>query len=181
MFRSNASIIGEVIEICSDIKQNEAIIIKYKQFLTEQFLFKLREDLLNIKIPDSVITKLSCYLQDLLKPKSLVNFYKKDIILQKIKYFFEFSIRETKDKKNKIKKLLPEISNTIAKILRPIRLIDQFKVRMDLIAENKLRSEDIAKLTSLKEKSNYDVLRERFFLQYIVDWFYELYLAENSK
>jgi hypothetical protein len=172
---------GEVIEICSDIKQNEAIIIKYKQFLTEQFLSKLNKDLQNLKISDLIIRKLDAYLMELLKPKNLINYYKKDAILQKINHFFDFNISNSLDVKDKVQKLIPKISKSITKILRPIKIIDQFKVRMDLIAESKLRSEDIAKLTSLKEKSNYDVLRERFFLQYIVDWFHELFLAENSK
>ncbi|MFX1234654.1 MAG: hypothetical protein ACFFBY_08840 [Promethearchaeota archaeon] len=169
---------GEVIEICTDVKQNEAMIIKYKQFLTEQFLFKLKEDLVSIKFPDSVIDKLILYLLDLLKSKNQIDYYEKDIIIQKIKDFYDNNLNVSLDK---VQKLLPEISKFVAKILRPIKLIDQFKVRMDLIAKNKLKSEDVAKLTSLREKSNYDVLRERFFLQYIIKWFYELYLIENSK
>jgi len=170
---------GEVIEICSDVKQNEAIVIKYKQFLTEQFIFKLKKDLLALKISDSIISDLRKYLLEILKSKKLINFYKKDFILQKINHFFDFNI-DSMEMKNNIRKIIPEISKSITKILRPIKMIDQFKIRMDLIAENKLRSEDIAKLTSLKEKSNYDVLKERFFLQYIVDWFYQLYLEQNS-
>ncbi|MFX0032496.1 MAG: hypothetical protein ACFFGP_07510 [Promethearchaeota archaeon] len=170
---------GEVIEICSDVKQNEAIVIKYKQFLTEQFLFKLKKDLLALKISDSIISELSIYLLELLKSKKHINYYKKDFITQRINHFFDFNINSM-ETKNNIQKLMPEISKSITKILRPIKMIDQFKLRMDLIAENKLRSEDIAKLTSLKEKSNYDVLKERLFLQYIVDWFYQLYLEKKS-
>ncbi|MFX1499160.1 MAG: hypothetical protein ACFFBH_16710, partial [Promethearchaeota archaeon] len=162
---------------CSDINQNKAIIVKYKRFLLEQFISRLNKELSTLNVPDLVINELGTYLLKLLEPKNLISYYKKDDIMHKIKSFFDFN----QDIKSKIQNLIPEISRSITKILRPIKMIDQFKVRMDLIAENKLRPEDIAKLTSLKEKSNYDVLSERFFLQYIVEWFHELYLKEQSK
>ncbi|MFX1313394.1 MAG: hypothetical protein ACFFHD_12380 [Promethearchaeota archaeon] len=168
---------GEVIEICSDVKENEAIIIKYKEFLTEQFLLKLKQELINLNIKGSIIDKLNLYLLELLKPKNLINYYKKDEILRKIKYFFDSNISISIEH---FHKLINKISKRVSKILRPIEMIDQFKARMDLLADGKLRSEDIAKLTSLKEKSHYDVLRERFFLQYIVDWFYKIYLEEEA-
>jgi len=168
---------GEVIEICSDVKENEAIIIKYKEFLTEQFLLKLKQELINLNIKGSIIDKLNLYLLELLKPKNLINYYKKDEILRKIKYFFDSNISISIEH---FQKLINKISKRVSKILRPIEMIDQFKARMDLLADGKLRSEDIAKLTSLKEKSHYDVLRERVFLQYIVDWFYKIYLEEEA-
>ena len=42
-----------------------------------------------------------------------------------------------------------------------------------------LKSEDIASFTTLQGKSHYDVLRERFFFQYIVDWFYSFYVSKK--
>ncbi|MFX1494967.1 MAG: hypothetical protein ACFFBZ_11845 [Promethearchaeota archaeon] len=171
---------GEVIEICSDVKENEAIIVKYKQFLTEQFLLKLKQELIDLNVEGSIIDKLNTYLLELLKPKTLLNYYKKEEILSKIKYFFESNISISINKSEHFQKLINKISKRISKILRPIEMIDQFKARMDLLADGKLRSEDIAKLTSLKEKSHYDVLRERVFLQYIVDWFYKIYLEKEA-
>ncbi|MHA2430321.1 MAG: hypothetical protein ACXACC_04715 [Promethearchaeota archaeon] len=171
---------GEVIEICSDVKENEAIIIKYKEFLKEQFLLKLKQELIDLNIEYSIIDKLNAFLLEILKPKNLINYYKKDEILRKIKYFFDSNISISINKKEHFQKLINKISKIISKILRPIEMIDQFKARMDLLADGKLRSEDIAKLTSLKEKSHYDVLRERVFLQYIVDWFYKIYLEKEA-
>ncbi len=77
--------------------------------------------------------------------------------------------------------LIRNISNAITVILRKIKLDDQFKTRMNLIDEDKIKSEDIAKLTSLKGKSHYDVLRERFFFQNEIKQFYKDYSDELLK
>jgi hypothetical protein len=174
---------GEVIEICSDIKENEAIIVKYKQFLRKQFLNRLEEELLDFHVNIEVINKITNYLLEILDQNELINYYKKNRILKKIKEFLYKNTPQDDIKKIDIdlKKLIDDITNAMNNILREIKMEDQFKTRMDLILKNEMKSEDIAKMTSLRQKSHYDVLRERFFFQYMVDWFYEIYISEKSK
>ncbi|MFX1418907.1 MAG: hypothetical protein ACFE9N_08320, partial [Promethearchaeota archaeon] len=113
--------------------------------------------------------------------KELIDYYKKELIIRKIKIYLE-QIDEFKlNLKSELKELINKISKAISIILRRIQLRDQFVTRMELVAMDKIRSEDIAKLTSLKGKSHYDVLCERFFFQYIIDWFYEIYQSEKLK
>ena len=57
-------------------------------------------------------------------------------------------------------------------------MIDQFICRMNLVDENILKSEEIAKFTSLEGRSHYDVLRERFFFQNEIKWFFQDYSNE---
>jgi len=167
---------GELIEICSDMKENEAIIIKYKQFLKEQFLKRLEKELSGLKI--EIRQGIIDYLSSVLNPKELINYSKRDDIISKVEKF----ISELGMFKSEIKyeRFIKKVSNSVSIILRPIKMIDQFKARMNLVNENKLKSEDIAKLTSLKKKTHYDILRERFFFQYIVDWFYTIYLRKKN-
>jgi hypothetical protein len=169
----------EVIEICSDIRENNAIIIKYKMFLKSQFLSKLRKKLssLDENLRDSIIN----FLDSTLNQKELIGYNKKEKVLKIIyNHLTKFTETLNKNKLN-IDNLIIIISEALSIILRPISMVDQFKCRMDLINEGKLNSDDIAKLTSLKGKSHYDVLKERLFFQYINDWFYELYLANKAK
>ena len=159
---------GELIEICSDIKENEAIIVKYKQFLKRQFLDKLESEMSNLLVNGEVIEKIIKYLSDTLKYEKIINYYKKNAIIQQIKKFLNEDKEFQNNYKIKIQSLMDIVSDSITAILRDIKLEDQFKTRMDLIAKDKLKSEEIAKLTSLKGKSHYDVLRERLFFQYVI-------------
>lgn len=170
---------GEVIEICSDQNESEAIIIKYKQYLRRRFLYKLEKELVRLDVRKGTRVGIKEYLSNILNAKDLVSYHDKDSILKKIK---EFLKDEFQNKfKFELEEILDKISKAISMILREIKLKDQFKTRMDLVDKGEINAEEIAKLTSLKGKSHYDVLRERFFFQYVVDWFYELYDNERLK
>ena len=172
---------GEIIEICSDQRESEAIIVKYKQFLKNQFLMRLEKEMENLGIEAETIEKIINYLRDILSSKELINYYKKEPILKKLKSFFTEKQRNKEDFLTAFNILIDKISNAMDIILRPIDMIDQFKCRMDLIADEKIKSEDIAKLTSLKDKSHYDVLRERFFFQHLTEAFKKKYYEKKSE
>jgi len=165
---------GEVIEICSDIKENEAIIVKYKQFLKQQFLVKLQKEMASLLINTKIVDNIINYLMELIDKRELIDYSKKETIIKKIENYLKEDQKFQLDHQQEVIDLMEKISNAITLILRKIKMEDQFKTRMNLIQEDKLKSEDIAKLTSLKEKSHYDVLRERFFFQNMLYWFSKL-------
>ncbi|MHA1933115.1 MAG: hypothetical protein ACW96X_11265 [Promethearchaeota archaeon] len=169
---------GEIIEICSDRKETSAIIIKYKEFLKRQFLTKLNIELKNKNINENVVDRILKFLSEILKPKEMISYFKTKVILKQISEFLE-EVQILPDFQGKeFQNVLTKISSAITIILRPIEMVDQFKCRMNLIEEGNIKSEDIAKLTSLKEKSHYDVLRERFFFQNQIKWLFTLYSKE---
>ncbi len=170
---------GEVIEICSDQKESEAIIIKYKQYLKRKFMLKLEKELENFRIDEKVKYKIIKFLSEILNQKELINYYKKDPLIKKIKTFLEQLEEFQEGHIIELQELINKISKAISIILKRIKLRDQFITRMDLIVKDKIKAEEVAKLTSLKGKSHYDVLRERFFFQNIVNRFYEIY--KNNK
>lgn len=169
---------GEIIEVCSDRKESRAIIIRYKEFLTKRFLLKLKEQMKLNGIEEALINDLLVLLSTLLKPKEIIDFRKKEPILSKIKAHFDQNKENYDLDSFEYEEIYEKIEDSITLILRPINMVDQFKCRMDLIEEGKLQSEEIAKLTSLGLKSHYDVLRERFFFQEQIEWFYKRYAKE---
>ncbi|MFX1529969.1 MAG: hypothetical protein ACFFBC_02545 [Promethearchaeota archaeon] len=172
---------GEVIEICSDQKETEAIVIKFKQYLMKKFLDKLEEEMASIGINLIIINKIIKYLSDIINPKGLVSYYNKNSILRKIRTFLTQIDELQHDKDSKIEAIMEKISFAISIILKRIKLKDQFITRMELVANGKLKSEDVAKLTSLRGKSHYDVLRERMFLQNKPKWFFKNYPKEINE
>ncbi|TFG01654.1 MAG: hypothetical protein EU539_13815 [Promethearchaeota archaeon] len=175
----------EVIEICSDARETEAIIVKYREFLKNQFINKLTKVLLDFSIDKIISKKIIDFLENILKKNEKISYLDKDKILKNIEGFLaDDQIKKSNFKKDiqksDKKKLLNKISNAMTLIFREIKLEDQFKTRMDLIEDDVLKSEDIAIYTTLRDKSHYDVLRERFFFQYIVEWFHDLFKSKIS-
>jgi hypothetical protein len=169
---------GEVIEICSDQKETEAIIIQFKQYLKNKFLDKLVKEMDSLNIDFDIRRKVIKYLSNVINPKDLISYYDKNSILRKIRnLMFQFDEFQKIDE-SEIEEILQKISSAISIIFKEVKLEDQFKARMDLVASNKLKSEDLAKLTSLRGKSHYDVLRERIFLQNKPKWFFKDYPEE---
>ena len=169
---------GEVIEICSDQKETEAIIIQFKQYLKRKFLDKFEKEMDSLNIDIDIRRKIIKYLSEIINPKDLISYYDKDSILRKIRNFlFQFNEFQKIDE-SEIEEILRDIFIAISIILKRVKLKDQFMTRMDLVANGKLKSEDIAKLTSLRGKSHYDVLRERIFLQNKPKWFFKDYPEE---
>ncbi|MFW9895231.1 MAG: hypothetical protein ACFFD7_05440 [Candidatus Thorarchaeota archaeon] len=169
---------GEVIEICSDQKETEAIVIKFKQYLKEKFLDKFKKEMKSIGIGFDIRKKVINFLSDIINPRDFISYYNKNAILRKIQDFLlridEFQAMD----QSKIDAIIEKISVAISIILRSVKLKDQFMARMDLVAKGKLKSEDVSKLTSLRGKSHYDVLRERMFLQNKPKWFFKNYPKE---
>jgi len=169
---------GEIIEICSDRKETRAIIIKYKEFLKQQFLAKLKIELKKKNLNKKVVERILKFLSEILKPKEMISYFKTKVILKQISEFLKEVQGLPEFQGKELQNLLSKISSAITIILRPIEMVDQFKCRMNLIEDGSIKSEDIAKLTSLKEKSHYDVLRERFFFQNQIKWLFKLYSNE---
>ena len=169
---------GEVIEICSDQKETEAIVIKFKQYLKRKFLDKLEKEMASIHIDLDIRNRVIKYLSEIINPKIVVSYTNKSSMIKTIRSFLlqieEFQHME----ESKLGEIMEKISFAISIILRSIKLKDQFMARMDLVAKGKLKSEDIAKLTSLRGKSHYNVLQERMFLQNKPKWFFKNYPEE---
>ncbi|MFW9825807.1 MAG: hypothetical protein ACFFE4_22900 [Candidatus Thorarchaeota archaeon] len=169
---------GEIVEVCSDQKENEAIIIKFKQYLKRKFLTKLEKEMEKLGIKNKIRLTILDYLSKILNPKILISYYDKDRILRRINNFLYQIEGFQHDYKTELNEISNKITQALSTILRDIKVKDQFITRMELVEEGKIKSEDIAKLTSLRGKSHYDVLSERFFFQNEINWFFKEYEKE---
>ncbi|MFX1457280.1 MAG: hypothetical protein ACFFDB_18090 [Promethearchaeota archaeon] len=172
---------GEIVEVCSDQKENDAIIIKFKQYLKRKFLTKLEKEMEKLGIKNKIRLTILDYLSKTLNPKILISYYDKDRILRRINNFLNQIEEFQHDYKTELNELSKKITEALSAILRDVKVKDQFITRMELVEEGKIRSEDIAKLTSLRGKSHYDVLSERFFFQNEINWFFKDYEKEINE
>jgi len=169
---------GELVEICSDRKENEAIIIKYKHFLKNQFLTKLEKELAEKGTDEKTLRRIQEFLTTSINEDQVISFMNKDKIIEKVSLFLSEYLGKSIEQGPELNNLIKKVSNAITIILNPIKMVDQFLCRMNLVNEDLLKSEDIAKLTSLEGKSHYDVLRERLFFQNEINLFFRDFTHE---
>jgi hypothetical protein len=55
------------------------------------------------------------------------------------------------------------LDKSIREILIPVQMEDQFKVRIQLIKDNKITESEVAKMASLGDVSHFDILNQRIF------------------
>ena len=111
---------GELIEICSDAKETEAIIIKYKKFKKQQFLKKLEIHLSNLAIDEEIKKNVVAYLFDVLNKEEIVDYFNKKPILDRIETYLRQDKSFHQRNKSGIQNLIRLISNEITLILRSI-------------------------------------------------------------
>lgn len=146
---------GEVIEVCSDAKQNKAYIIEYKKYLKSIFLEKLTQHM------QSWPEKLRAETMDFFK----TNIHTEMVGFHDIENLFD---QEINNYLRKVKNLITQdflsfLNKSLREILIPFQMEDQFKVRMDLIKENKITESEVAKMASLGGISHFDILNQRIF------------------
>ena len=134
--------------------------------------------MVNLDIDFNIREKILKFLSKIINPKDVISYYKKNSILRKIRNFLLQIDGFQRLDESKLEVIMEKISFAVSIILKRIKLKGQFVARMDLVANGRLKSEDIAKLTSLRGKSHYDVLRERMFLQNKPKWFFRNYPKE---
>ncbi|NHI91242.1 MAG: hypothetical protein EAX96_01980 [Candidatus Lokiarchaeota archaeon] len=154
----------DVVEICSDLSQNKAYILKFKEFLKSIFLTHLEKKLKEEILAPEAIENLIDFLQDNLQLEYInINHY--EFIIEKIEDYLDQNDLKLKDRDD----FLKYVKMSLLSILAPVKLEDQFKLRMKLIHDNKLRLTDICKLVSLGNVSHFDILNQRQFFIHMLD------------
>ncbi len=156
--------LNEVVEICSDLSQNQAYILKFKEFLKSFFLKHLKKKLQEEITSQDAIESLIAFLEDEIQLE-LINISHYEIIVEKIEEYVDKKRIALHDKDD----FIDYVKQSLLQILAPVKLEDQFKLRMKLIHENKLRVTDVSKLVSLGDVSHYDVLNQREFFIHSLD------------
>jgi hypothetical protein len=99
------------------------------------------------------------------------NIHTKMVGLHDIESLFE---REINTYLQKVKNLITReflnfLEKSLHEILIPVQMEDQFKVRMDLIRDNKISESEVAKMASLGDVSHFDILNQRIFFLNLIN------------
>ncbi len=166
---------SEVIEVCSDARQNKAYIIEFKKFLKSRFLSELEKKLQTRGIDIGLIEEIIDFLNSLIKVE-FVSSLQINLVWDKIEAYLE----EKLEKADISEEFIVFLEKSIYNILVPVKIEDQFKTRMDLIKDNKLSASDISKLVSLGSISHFDILCQRRFFLNLLDNMMVIYLREGK-
>lgn len=155
---------GEIVEVCSDAKQTKAYVIEYKQYLKSIFLQKLENRMKGWHIIERLRNEILNFLNEHLQSK-IVDFQEVENI--KLEELIKALPQEVQP--HITRNFLEFLEKSLFDILLPVEMEDQFKARMDLIKNHKLKETEIAKLASLGNISHYDVLDQRFFFLILIE------------
>ncbi|UYP45540.1 hypothetical protein NEF87_001825 [Candidatus Lokiarchaeum ossiferum] len=171
---------GEMVEICSDSKANDAYIVHFKQFLKTDFINELEAKIRTLSLTIYQRERLLEILEGKLGYSQLIGYKKEQFILHQVKDFLEDEFDFKRITSDEISKLFHSLENKIHAILSPVSLVDQYRCRLDLVTQGKVSPGDIAKLTSLGEKSHFDLLQERYFYQSILQVYKKKFQNDDS-
>ncbi|MHA1603012.1 MAG: hypothetical protein ACTSUI_08360, partial [Promethearchaeota archaeon] len=172
---------GELVEICTDVKLNNAYIVHFKQFLKDEFIKELETRIRTLYLTSSQKERLLDILDGRLPNNDKFGYTRENFIVRQVRDFledeFDFN-RLTSDEKMEIFKV---ITKKIHAILQPVTIIDQYQCRLKLVASGKVKAQEIAKLTSIGEISHYDLLTERYFYQSLIRAFKRYYINDQNE
>ena len=171
---------GEVVEICSDARANHAYVVHFKQFLKSEFINELESNIRTLNLTQSQKDGLLDILDGKLGSSQLIGYKKEQFILRQVKDFLEDEFDFKRITSSEITHLFNSLEKKIHAILVPVSLVDQYHCRLNLVAQGKINPGDIAKLTSLGDKSHFDLLQERYFYQSILQIYKKKFQNEDS-
>jgi signal recognition particle GTPase len=164
-------IMSKISKVFSSI-YSRRIKIWFKLFYNRRVLGRLEKEMVRLDVNVDIRRRIIKFLTDSISPKDFFKYSNGNTIPEEIGKLLSDEFQQLNED------IINKISKALSIIFREIKLKDQFKARMDLVAQGKLKSEDIAKLTSLRGKSHYNVLQERMFLQNKPKWFFKNYPKE---
>ncbi|GAB4305078.1 MAG: hypothetical protein Kow0069_00350 [Promethearchaeota archaeon] len=165
---------GELIEICSDVEENQAHVIQFKKFIKRTFLKRLERGLHSFHQTPEAIRGTIEYFDSRLPTSGFVHSDDVEATLDQMAQYLREEVISGGPKNvpaNEVDDFVELVRRVARRILVPVRMEDQFKVRMDLVAKGVVLPSEVAKLTSLKDRSHYDILSQRVFLQMLVEAF----------
>lgn len=144
---------GEVVEICGQEKQSQAIIVKSQNITKEQLIDSLRD-----KVSESAIDKI----KEVLAPQA----YDYGIAIESIPNVSEI-MHELEGQGIKGKEL-EDVSRKMMRILYKVSMEDQFRTRMRMVRDKEIEAVRVPELVGLEGTTHNDILKTREFVKDVI-------------